>query len=235
MSATSPEHSGIAADASQAGSEPASTGSGAPLQIAAIWAQTVDGVIGDNGTMPWHVPEDFAHFKETTTGHPVIMGRRTWESFPAAFRPLPGRTNIVITSRPDSLQGNVEPKQGGLNPTQGDVASDVALPTAADSEGTSVVVVDSYRGAVAAATRSPGADTIWVIGGGQLYRRALEDQEHPLTRAVVSVLQLETAGDTRAPQLGPDWHLVSQQDRGESRTGVHWGVQHWRRDTREHD
>src|SRR5690554_1117166 len=74
----------------------------------AIWAQARDTkgrpVIGSDGDMPWHVPEDLNHFKQSTAGAAVIMGRRTWESFPAAFRPLPGRTNIVITST-DSLNG----------------------------------------------------------------------------------------------------------------------------------
>ncbi len=51
--------------------------------------------------MPWHVPEDLAHFKEVTLGAPVVMGRRTWESFPARFRPLPGRRNIVVTRTAD--------------------------------------------------------------------------------------------------------------------------------------
>ncbi len=51
--------------------------------------------IGRNGFMPWHLPEDMAHFKDSTMGHPVIMGRKTWESLPK--RPLPGRRNIVIT------------------------------------------------------------------------------------------------------------------------------------------
>lgn len=62
-----------------------------------IWAQTASGVIGVNNTIPWHVPEDFKHFKETTNGHAVIMGRLTWESLPEKSRPLPGRKNIVIS------------------------------------------------------------------------------------------------------------------------------------------
>ena len=65
--------------------------------IAMIWAQNPGRVIGRDGTMPWHVPEDLARFRAHTHGHPVIMGRRTWESFPARFRPLPGRTNIVVS------------------------------------------------------------------------------------------------------------------------------------------
>lgn len=67
-------------------------------RIGLVWAEARGGVIGRDGGMPWHVPEDLAHFRELTTGHPVIMGRRTWESFPKRFRPLPDRRNIVVTS-----------------------------------------------------------------------------------------------------------------------------------------
>jgi dihydrofolate reductase len=68
--------------------------------IGLIWAES-GGVIGRAGGMPWHVPEDLAHFKDVTLGAPVIMGRKTWESLPPRFRPLPGRTNIVVTRRHD--------------------------------------------------------------------------------------------------------------------------------------
>ena len=51
--------------------------------------------------MPWHLPEDLAHFKATTGSAPVLMGRKTWESLPPRFRPLPGRRNIVITRQAD--------------------------------------------------------------------------------------------------------------------------------------
>ncbi|QUW19569.1 dihydrofolate reductase [Agrococcus sp. Marseille-Q4369] len=69
--------------------------------IGMIWAQARGGVIGDAGDMPWSLPEDMARFKAITMGHPVVMGRRTWESFPARYRPLLGRDNIVITSSGD--------------------------------------------------------------------------------------------------------------------------------------
>ena len=65
--------------------------------ICAIWAQSLNGVIGDGTDMPWHIPEDLKHFKKTTMGQPVIMGRRTWESLP--FKPLPGRENFILSSR----------------------------------------------------------------------------------------------------------------------------------------
>lgn len=67
--------------------------------IGAIWAQSLDGVIGDGRDMPWHIPEDLAHFKEITLKHPVIMGRRTWESLPEKVRPLPGRENLILSRR----------------------------------------------------------------------------------------------------------------------------------------
>ena len=66
-----------------------------------IWAEARGGAIGRAGTMPWHLPEDLAHFKRTTLGDPVIMGRRTWESLPERFRPLPGRENTVVTRDPE--------------------------------------------------------------------------------------------------------------------------------------
>ncbi|WP_298208715.1 dihydrofolate reductase [Acidovorax sp.] len=69
-----------------------------PLHL--IYARAANGVIGKNNAMPWHLPEDMAHFKQLTQGHPVVMGRKTWDSIPPRFRPLPGRTNIVITRQP---------------------------------------------------------------------------------------------------------------------------------------
>lgn len=62
-----------------------------------IWAEAKGGVIGAGGGMPWHVPEDLAHFKDITATGAVAMGRRTWDSLPERFRPLPGRENVVIT------------------------------------------------------------------------------------------------------------------------------------------
>ena len=67
------------------------------MNINMIFARSANGVIGHNNAMPWHLPEDLAHFKKLTLGCPVIMGRKTWESLPPRFRPLPGRTNVVIT------------------------------------------------------------------------------------------------------------------------------------------
>jgi dihydrofolate reductase len=62
-----------------------------------IAAVARNGVIGQDNRLPWHLPADLKHFKALTTGHAVIMGRKTWESLPEKFRPLPGRQNIVVT------------------------------------------------------------------------------------------------------------------------------------------
>lgn len=67
------------------------------MQIHVIFARARNGVIGKDNALPWHLPEDMAHFKRITMGCPVIMGRRTWDSIPARFRPLPGRMNVVVT------------------------------------------------------------------------------------------------------------------------------------------
>ena len=75
--------------------------SAAHMKLNLIYARARNGTIGKDGQMPWHLPEDLAHFKRVTLGQPVIMGRKTWDSLPARFRPLPGRLNIVITRQSD--------------------------------------------------------------------------------------------------------------------------------------
>jgi dihydrofolate reductase len=65
--------------------------------LSLILARAANGVIGKNNALPWHLPEDLAYLKRVTLGKPVVMGRKTWDSLPPKFRPLPGRRNIVIT------------------------------------------------------------------------------------------------------------------------------------------
>lgn len=72
-----------------------------PARLNLIYARARNGVIGKDNQLPWHLPEDLAHFKCTTLGCPVIMGRRTWESLPPKFRPLPGRLNVVVSRDPN--------------------------------------------------------------------------------------------------------------------------------------
>jgi dihydrofolate reductase len=69
-----------------------------------VVAMTSNHVIGQNGDMPWHLPADLVHFKELTSGHAIIMGRRTWESI---GKPLPNRLNIVVTRQEDYVAEDV--------------------------------------------------------------------------------------------------------------------------------
>jgi dihydrofolate reductase len=78
-----------------------STNDTAAQRIGLIWAQARGGIIGKDGQMPWHLPEDLAHFKAITSGGTVIMGRRTWDSLPPRFRPLADRRNVVVTRQSD--------------------------------------------------------------------------------------------------------------------------------------
>ncbi|WP_104086605.1 dihydrofolate reductase [Arthrobacter sp. GMC3] len=116
--------------------------------VGMIWAQTNQGIIGADGGMPWHLPEDLAHFKRVTDGHPVVMGRKTWDSFPEKFRPLPNRTNIVVT------------RQEGW---------------AASPEASGAVVLDSLEQALVEAQFSPGGDEVWVLGGRQVFDQLMDD------------------------------------------------------------
>jgi len=97
--------------------------------VALVAAVARGGVIGRDGVLPWHLPEDLARFREVTLGHPVVMGRRTWESLPERFRPLPGRRNVVVTRNPEWSAAGAE-RAGSL---------DEALSLVAGAERVSVV------------------------------------------------------------------------------------------------
>lgn len=115
--------------------------------LGVVWAQTSSGVIGKDGGMPWKLPEDMLHFSRLTNGHPVIMGRKTWESFPDKFRPLPGRTNIVITRK----EG-----WGGTPEAEGAVA------------------VKSLDEALLESQFAPGHEMVWIIGGGEIFAQSMD-------------------------------------------------------------
>ena len=79
------------------------------MKVSLVAAVALNGVIGRDGTVPWHLPEDMAFFRKLTTGHAVVMGRKTWESLPDRFRPLPGRRNVVLTRNRDWRVAGAEP------------------------------------------------------------------------------------------------------------------------------
>ncbi|MFT3662665.1 MAG: dihydrofolate reductase [Gordonia sp. (in: high G+C Gram-positive bacteria)] len=82
------------------------------MEIVLVWAQDRSGAIGRRGAIPWHVPEDMAHFREVTGDGAVIMGRKTWDSLPERFRPLPGRRNVVLTRSPGFVAAGAEVVDG---------------------------------------------------------------------------------------------------------------------------
>lgn len=145
------------------------------MAIHLIYARAANGVIGLNNTMPWHLPEDLAHFKQLTNGNPVVMGRKTWDSLPERFRPLPGRTNIVVTRNADwSAEG--------------------------------VLRASSLEDALHAGAQH--GDTVWVMGGAQIYAQAL-----PLADVVeVTIIHQHFEGDAFAPELGAEWVETARQD-----------------------
>jgi len=148
------------------------------MTIALIVAMAENGVIGKNNALPWHLPEDLKYFKATTMAKPIIMGRKTYESI---GRPLPGRTNIVLTRDetclfPESVR------------RVADLAEAVKLAEAIAKEG--------------------GADEVMVIGGQQIYQLFMPIAERLyLTKVHASVdgdAYLTGINEN-------EWHLLSEE------------------------
>ncbi|WP_436771092.1 dihydrofolate reductase [Yinghuangia sp. YIM S09857] len=163
------------------------------MNVGLIWAQTPDGVIGADNTIPWRVPEDMAHFKATTLGHPVVMGRKTWDSLPPRFRPLTDRRNIVVTRHPGWAAEGAE--RAG-----------------------------SVEGALELAAGG-GAAEVWVIGGGEIYRAALE---HATTLWVTDV-DVVVEGDTYAPVPDESWRVTEDSGRQTSASGLRYRIRRFAR------
>lgn len=158
------------------------------VSVALIWAQSAGGIIGNNGSMPWHLPEDLAHFKELTLGSPVIMGRKTWDSLAPRFRPLPGRRNIVVT------------RQEQWNAPGAEVAHTVTA--AIELASASAASVDD---GTADLDSSEQAETVWVIGGAEIFASVLESAD----RLEVTEIRETFDGDTIAPERDDEWMLVA--------------------------
>ncbi|MBW0013988.1 dihydrofolate reductase [Mycobacterium sp.] len=166
-----------------------------------VWAQSMSGVIGRGGDIPWRVPEDLARFKRVTMGHTVVMGRRTWDSLPAKVRPLPGRRNVVLSRQPDftaegaDVVGSIE----------------AALASSGASSG-------------ASSETEPGT---WVIGGAEIYVLGLPYA----TRCEVTEVDIDLPRDDEdalAPVLDEDWRGDAGEWRV-SRTGLRYRFHSYRR------
>ncbi len=144
------------------------------MNIVLIVAAADNGVIGNKDAIPWRLPEDLRRFKTLTMGHPIVMGRKTWDSFPK--KPLPGRTNIVITRQSGwSAQGAV---------TAASLEEAMALAKAQD-------------------------ETVFIIGGGEIYRAALPLATH------VELTEVHRAfdGDAHFPALDKSaWRETARED-----------------------
>ena len=118
------------------------------MKICAIVAMDEGRVIGHQGDIPWNIPGEQKRFAELTRGHAVLMGRKTFDSLPSRYKPLPGRTNIVLTRTPDRLAK----------------FSDVLCWKD---------VKDCLKACRAGEVAMTG-DKLWVIGGEQIYRETQE-------------------------------------------------------------
>lgn len=141
------------------------------MTITIIVAVARNLAIGKDNKLLWHLPEDMRFFKQTTLGHPVITGRKNYESIPEKFRPLPGRLNVVVTKQ-----------------------QQYTAPGA--------TVVFSLEEAIEVAKRAAdkeGKNEVFIIGGGMIYREALE--KNLVNRILITKVDCAPEADTFFPQL----------------------------------
>lgn len=167
------------------------------MNVGLIWAQTPDGVIGAGNAIPWRLPEDVAHFKATTLGYPVVMGRKTWESLPPRFRPLAGRRNIVVTRDPQWVAEGAE-RAGSIAEALEFAAT--SLPEQAAPSGTA-----------------------WVIGGGDIYRAALAHA----TMLSVTEVDAPVDGDVYAPAVDASWIVGDDTGWQSSTSGLRYRIRRY--------
>lgn len=144
-------------------------------------------LIGNQEKIPWDIAEDLERFRSLTMGHPVILGRKTWDSLPK--RPLPGRHNIVITAK------SVEIPLGFFL-----------------RHDTSLFVARDIREAFKLAEENHSGKEVFVIGGGQIYHQVLKLDL--VDRILASVVIGEYEGDAYFPNLERDWdfEIVSEHE-----------------------
>lgn len=151
--------------------------------ISIIVAVADDWAIGRDGDMPWHISEDMKFFKAKTMGGSLIMGRRTWESI--GCKPLPGRENIVVSSR---------------------LAAEGLGYENAEGSSTSAVAAESLERALEIASRPD----VFVMGGGMIYRQAIDIADRMF---VTHVHTLVPDADTFFPVIDPEvWQLYERSN-----------------------
>ena len=148
------------------------------MRVSLIVAVSENGVIGKDNDLIWHLPKDMKFFKETTLGHFVIMGRKNFESIPHKYRPLPNRTNVVITRQSDYK-----------------------------AEG--CLLVNSLQASLEM-SKINGDTEPFIIGGGQIYKIALE--QNLVDRIYLTKIHHTYDGDTFFPELNSEWKEIKRQD-----------------------
>lgn len=150
---------------------------GTKSMVSLIVAYDENRLIGSKGVLPWSIKEDMLHFKKMTWGCPVIMGRRTFNSIPEKFRPLPKRTNFVLTRTPSKSQYD------------------------------RTFFMNSMETAIDLARHTDPNKTVWVIGGSEIYKMALD--EGWVDRIVASEVKGKHDGDAFFPEVSDkDWERV---------------------------
>jgi len=156
------------------------------MKILAIAAMSENRVIGKDGKIPWHIPEDMKKFAALTTGHTVLMGRKTYESLPRKYRPLPNRVNVVVSLNKTFSRT--------LGPAEQDVQ-----------------VVDSPLTFIESWKRSAKeTDTLWVIGGEAVYNATLPYWDE----LRLTVVKGQYQGDAFFPEFEKKFRLLEDQGHG---------------------
>jgi dihydrofolate reductase len=188
----------------------------------AVVAMSLNRVIGANGTIPWHLPEDFKWFKRLTTGHFILMGRKTFDSLP---KPLPNRTNIVLTRAPRKLSRDSKfLERCGCAPLVGHWAGrlrrgayQLGFERIAERD---VWLVRSLSKLVATLKAHPPGREVFVIGGAQIYAQLLPE----CSDVYLTQVFREVEGDTFFPPFEEAFELVDVPLRA-----AEFEVRHFRR------
>lgn len=161
------------------------------MMLGAIWAQGRARAIGKDGALPWRLPEDLALFRRVTSGHPVIMGRKTWESLPPRFRPLPGRRNIVLSRDPsfaadgaEAVRSLAEATEAASHCEQAWIIGGAAVYAEAVALADVLVVTDVDINVDGADAFAPEIDSEWLVAAS-FPERGWFDSGKPAYRVTV--------------------------------------------------
>lgn len=155
-------------------------------EVVLVAAVAANGVIGAGGGMPWHLPADLRHFKAVTMGHPMVMGRKTFE---AIGRPLPGRRTIVVTRDPSWSHNGTETATSLTD----------ALASARNR-----LSCDSPQGSPS------GKSTVMIVGGGEIFAQAMR----LATRLELTHIDAYPEGDTMFPEVDVNqWRDTARDER----------------------